>query len=115
MSETLDIVLTIVLVILASAAVYAVIVAISTLRSMKVLVDDLDEQLIPLLDRASDTLEAVNREVERVDGIVTQFEGVSDTVSATTRAASEAVRGPLSRVVGIRGGVRTFFATLLKR
>ena len=61
------------------------------------------------------TLDNVDREMERVDGIVTRFEDVSDTVTATTRVASEVVRAPLLKMASVGGGLRSLLAGVRRR
>jgi hypothetical protein len=114
-TDTLDIVLKVVLIALAASAAYGVWVAVGTLRSVRELADDVDERLVPLIERATETLDSVDREMARVDGIVTRFEDVSDTVSATTRVASRAVRAPLVRLAGVSGGLKALFTGLRRR
>ena len=115
MSGVLETILMIVLIMLAASAVYAVWAAVGTMRSVSTLADDLDDQLIPFIAHAESTLDAIDREVDRVDGIVAQIEEVSDTVSATTRAANEAVRKPLIKLAGVGGGVRGLLSALRRR
>lgn len=109
----LDIVLTVVLVALAGAAIWAVVVLVRTLRSVDRLATDLDTRLIPLLDSAAVTIEAVNAELLRIDAIVDRFEEVSETVSSTTRAAHEAIQMPVEKLVAARGRISRLVSVVL--
>lgn len=115
MSDALSLVLLVVLIALAGSVTYAVWVAVATMRSTRELVGHLDESLPALIEQASATLDTVDREMGRVDGIVSRFEDVSDTVSATTRAATEAVRVPLVKLAGVSGGVKALFGAMRRR
>jgi hypothetical protein len=64
------------------------------------------ERLIPLLDKIDVTVDAANAELLRIDGILTQFEEVSDRVSSTTHAVQGAVNAPLDAVNAVGTGVR---------
>jgi hypothetical protein len=88
---------------------------IATVRSTRRLTDELGAILPPLVRRADGTLDAVNAEIERVDGVVSQFEEVSENVVATTRAASDIAGAPAAAVAGIAARARTFFGILLGR
>ena len=111
MPEVLDTLLAIALLGLAGSAIYAIWIAVGTMKSTRVLVERLDERLPTLIDRATGTLDTVDREMERVDGIVTRFEDVSETVSTTTRVAGEVVRAPIAKLAGVGGGLRAIFGS----
>jgi ABC-type transporter Mla subunit MlaD len=111
----LQIVLYAALIALSGTAIWALVVVVGTARSTKRLVENLDERLPPLIEKADKTLDSVNMEMARVDDIVTQLEEVSDKVTSTTRAASEIVNAPAAAVAGLGGGLRRFFSVLTGR
>lgn len=108
-------VLYIALTVLCGVAVWALVRFVGTADSTRKLVEDLDTRLVPLLDKASVTVDALNLEIERVDGIVTQIEEVSDKVSSTTRVAQEFVSGPVAAVAGLGDRARRFASILFGR
>jgi hypothetical protein len=67
-----------VLLVLASAlcgvAIWALTEAVKTARSARLLADDMDTRLVPLLDKADVTVDAMNAELLRIDQIVTRVE-----------------------------------------
>ena len=81
---------------LCAVAIFGIVEAVKTLRSVRRLSDDMHATLVPLLEKADVTVDAMNAELLRIDGIVTQIEDVSDRVSTTTNAVQEAVHGPLT-------------------
>lgn len=108
-------VLYVALIALCGTAIWALFVLVGTARSTETLVRDLDAQLMPLIAKAEVTVDALNIEIERVDGIVTQLEEVSDRVTSTTRAASELVSAPAAAVAGMGGSVRRIASILIGR
>jgi len=112
--SVLLIVLYIVLIALSGTAIWGLREIVASMRSVKVLSDELHATLPGLIERADGTLVAINSELVRVNGVVTQLEEVSDAVSNTTRAAQEIVEGPVAAVTGIAEGARRFFGALLR-
>jgi predicted PurR-regulated permease PerM len=113
--QVLDIGVSVVLIVLCLTGVWALAMVALAARSATRLVEDLDAKLPPLIDKASTTLDEVNIEMARVDGLVTQLEEVSDRVTSTTRAASEIVGAPAAAVAGLGDRARRFFSILTGR
>jgi len=91
---------------LCGVAVYALVELVKTSRSVRRLSEDLDVRLVPLLDKVDVTVDAVNAELLRIDGIVTTFEDVSDRVSSTTNAVHDAVNAPMGAVNAVGARLR---------
>lgn len=87
-------------------AIYGIIEAVATLRSVRKLSDDMQTRLVPLIEKANVTVDALNAELFRIDGIVTQIEQVSDRVSSTTNAVQDAVHGPMEAVSNMGARLR---------
>ncbi len=100
---------------LAGVGIWALFVLVRTAEATRSLVRHLDAGLPPLIAKASATLDTVNVEMVRVDGLVTQLEEVSDKVTSTTRAASEIVGAPAAAVAGLSQRARRFFSVLTGR
>jgi predicted PurR-regulated permease PerM len=88
----LGITLTVIAIVLAIAALYAVRVLITSIRTLMDTAEDIRTRLVPLLDKADVTIDAVNAELLRLDAIVTQAEEVGDAVST----ASGFIRSPVN-------------------
>jgi hypothetical protein len=112
---TLDTILAATALVLAASALLAVWYGFALMRDVRRLVASLEERLPPLIEHAEDTLASVDREIERVDGIVSQVEEVSETVTSTTRVAGEVVRKPLVTLAGIGGGLRGVLSSRKRR
>lgn len=110
----LRIVLYLALIVLAGVAVWGIREIVVSARSVRRLTDELHETLPGLIERADSTLVAVNSELVRVNGVMTQLEDVSDRVSTTTRAAQDMVEAPVAAVAGLAEGARKFFSVLFR-
>lgn len=108
----LDIVLSVVLIALAGVGIYGVFALVSTLRSARALLDDLDARIPSLIEDANTTVQALNLELMRIDDIVGRLQEVTDTVGETTHAAREAVHVPLAKVAEYVERVRRMFASM---
>jgi len=104
--EILTIVLVVAAIVVCGVLIYALLELVKTARSTRLLADDTRERLVPLLDKVDVTVDAANAELLRIDGILTQFEEVSDRVSSTTHAVQGAVNAPLDAVNAVGTGVR---------
>lgn len=104
-SASLGIALTIVAIVLALVAMYALYVIIKAVRETSTAVTEIRDRLIPLLEKADVTVDAVNVEILRLDAIVAQAEEVGDAVST----ASGFIKSPVnSAAYGIARIVRAF-------
>jgi hypothetical protein len=104
-----------VLLVLASAlcgvAIWALTEAVKTARSARLLADDLDTRLVPLLDKADVTVDAMNAELLRIDQIVTRVEEVTDRVNSTSRTVQEVANAPGEIVNDLADRVRRAWKT----
>ena len=114
-ADVLGILLDVALIVLCAVAVWGIVELVGAARSMRRLSEDLNGQLPPLIDRANTTLDNINAELARMDGVVTQLEEVSDRVNSTTRAAQGMVEAPAAAVSGFAEGIRSFFSVLAGR
>lgn len=109
-TQVSGIVVQVLLLVLVGVGIAVAIAALHAAREVRDLVAQTRDRLIPLLDKADITVDAVNAEVLRVDDIVTQIGEVSGTVSSTTRVATEFMRSPVNKAaeMGVRllGGLR---------
>lgn len=79
---------------------------VETMRSLRQLSDETRERLVPLLDKADVTVDAVNAELWRIDGAITRFEEASVRVSVASGTLTEIVQAPAEIVTGVAGRVR---------
>jgi fibrillarin-like rRNA methylase len=95
-SDALGIALTVVTIVLVCAGLYAIRVLLRAIRDLLSAVEEVRSRLVPLLDKADVTVDALNAELLRVDAIVTQAAEVGDAVST----ASGIIRSPINTVAG---------------
>lgn len=98
-----------------AVAVFALLETIKSMRSFRQLADDLDERLVPLLDKADITLDAVNAELLRIDGIVSTIEDVSDTVGTATYVVQGAVNAPAGLIATAAEQIRGLWRSSRRR
>ncbi|MGB4441424.1 MAG: hypothetical protein WBJ62_04290 [Coriobacteriia bacterium] len=105
LAGALGIALSIITIVLVLAGIYAVRVLVVAVRSLLAAVEEIRSRLVPLLDKADVTVDAVNAELLRLDAIVTQAEEVGDAVST----ASDFIRSPVNRTAeGLARLARSF-------
>jgi TolA-binding protein len=99
-----------VLLVLASAfcavGIWALLEGVKTARSAKTLSDDMDARLVPLLDKADVSVDALNAELLRVDTILSRVEEVTDRVESTSRTVQDVANAPGEIVTDIAERVR---------
>lgn len=94
---------------LCAVAIWGIIRIVETARSVRTLADDLEARLVPLVDKADVTVDAVNAELLRIDGIVGQFEEIGERLGATTRTVREITNAPAEFVGEVAGRMRGAF------
>jgi len=107
--ETTDVLLVVLLIaasVLCGVAIWALREMISTARSVRELSDDTRTRLVPLLDKADVTIDAVNAELLRIDAIITQVEEASARMSHASDTISDIVSTPAEIVNDVAGRVR---------
>ena len=90
----------------AGAGIYAAIIFVQTLRDVQTTLVDVRERVVPLLDKVDITVDALNAELLRVDGIVTDIEEVSGAVSSAT----DIIRTPVDALAGLGGRIARSFS-----
>ena len=96
-NQPLETVLLVLAIVLAGAGIYAVFVFVKTLRQTQLTMEELRLKLLPLIEKVDVTVDALNAELLRVDGIMTDIEGVSGAVSSAT----DIIRTPVGVVAGL--------------
>jgi uncharacterized protein YoxC len=66
--------------------------------------DEVRVETIPLMTRLQTTMDHVNTELDRVDGILTAVEGMTQKANAATKVVQEVVTSPLVKLLGIGAG-----------
>lgn len=104
-SDWLGIALIIIGILVGLAALYAIRVLVLATGTILADLEEVRGKLVPLLEKADVTVDAVNAELLRIDAIVSQAEEVGDAVST----ASDFIRSPVSSAAqGIARIARAF-------
>ena len=97
--------------VLCGVGIWALLEGVKAARSVRILSDDLDARVVPLIDKADVTVDALNAELLRVDAIVTRFEEISDRVETTSRTVQEVANAPVEIVTDFADRVRRAWKT----
>lgn len=104
-ADWLGIALIIIGILVGLAALYAIRVLVQATAKILADLEEVRARLVPLLEKADVTVDAVNAELLRIDAIVSQAEEVGDAVST----ASGFIRSPVnSAAQGIARIARAF-------
>ncbi|HWO71060.1 MAG TPA: DUF948 domain-containing protein [Actinomycetota bacterium] len=76
------------------------------LESTKMLIDGIREETVPLLAEVKESVRNVNRELDRVDGVLDAAGNVARRVERVSHLVEQAVSSPLVKLIGFGAGVR---------
>jgi uncharacterized protein YoxC len=102
-----DVAAIIIAVLLAIAVVGLLLVLRSlarTLASLRVTVDELRTNTVPLVADLHDTVKSANAELERVDGLLVTAESIGATVDSASRLAYLAYSNPMIKAAAFAAG-----------
>jgi uncharacterized protein YoxC len=77
---------------------------VEMLNITNLFLDEVRTETIPLVTRLQVTMDHVNTELERVDGILTAVEGVSKKTNEATKVVQEVVTSPVVKLIGVGAG-----------
>jgi hypothetical protein len=78
------------------------------LESTKMLIDGIRQETVPLLGEVKTTVQGVNRELDRVDGMLETTGGIVQRVERVVGLVEQAATTPLMKIIGLAAGVRRF-------
>ena len=81
----------------------------ATLKAMRITVEELRRETVPLVADLRGTLEQANAELARVDGLLGTAESVGTTVDSASRRAYLAFSNPLIKAMAFGAGARGAF------
>ncbi len=87
-------------------------------RTMGILnhfIDDVRVETIPLITRLQTTMDHVNNELDRVDGILTAVESMSERANSATKVVQEVVTSPLVKAIGVGAGAGKAYSKWKRR
>ena len=87
------------------------VVLINTFRvleSTKMLIDGIRQETVPLLGEVKTSVQGVNKELERVDGMLVSAGSIVQRVERVSALVEQAASGPLAKVIGLAAGIGKF-------
>lgn len=94
-----------VLALVAAGALVAVLVGVlGTLRRLRVAIDTLHDETLPLVDELSAAVHAATEEIGRVEQLVGTAEAITARVDGASRLATAALSRPVIKTVAVATG-----------
>ncbi len=103
------------LVIVGIGLIYALIRLGGTLGSAEKLLTDVDTEIVPLLKQATETLDGVNTELDKVDVVMSSVVDVTEKVDQTTRVVESAITVPAKKAAAFGAGVSQAVSSFFNR
>lgn len=79
---------------------------VRVVSSLKTLVDGITAETIPLLDEVGTTVRSVNREIDRVDGVLAGVQRITENVATISETLKTTVSNPLVKALAFFAGVK---------
>jgi uncharacterized protein YoxC len=102
-------------VVVAVAAAYALAKAGGTLGRVDTVLDDVDKQAVPLMQKAGTTLDGVNANLGNVDQITKDVADITDKIDAMANAVEGAVSTPARKAASFSAGVQGAVSNFMRR
>jgi uncharacterized protein YoxC len=103
------------LVVVGIGLIYALIRLGGTLGSAKKLLTDVDTEVVPLLKQATETLDGVNTELDKIDVVMSSVVDVTEKVDQTTRVVESAITVPAKKAAAFGAGVSQAVSSFFNR
>ena len=82
---------------------------VKTISILNQFLDDVRNESVPLVSRLQTTIDHVNTQLDRVDGIMTAAESISNKANNATKVVQEVITSPLVKAMGITAGATKAF------
>ncbi len=103
------------LVVVGAGLIYALLRLGGALRAADKLLGDVDGEVVPLLKQATETLDGVNAELDKVDVVMSSVVDVTEKVDQTTRAVESAISVPARKAAAFGAGVSQAVSSFFNR
>jgi len=103
------------LVVVGIGLIYALIRLGGTLGSAEKLLTDVDAEVVPLLKQATETLDGVNTELDKIGVVMTSVVDATEKVDHTTRAVESAISVPARKAAAFGAGVSQAVSSFFSR
>ena len=76
------------------------------LESTKTLIDGIRQETVPLLGEVKTSVQGVNKELDRVDGMLETAGRIVQRIERVAGLVEQAATGPLTKIIGVGAGLR---------
>jgi len=95
--------------------IYALVRLGGALGRAEHLLADVDTEVVPLLKQATETLDGVNTELDKIDVVMTSVVDATEKVDQTTRAVESAISVPAKKAAAFGAGISQAVSTFFNR
>ena len=103
------------LVVVGLALAYALVRLAATIRSVSSLVQGLEREVLPLINKAGGTVDRVNGQLDKLDRVTDSAVDAADNLDTAVRAVTIALTRPVQKISGLAAGLAHGVATLRAR
>jgi uncharacterized protein YoxC len=103
------------LVIVGLALAYVLFRLAGTIRSVSSLVQGLEKEVLPLINKAGGTVDRVNGQLDKLDRVTDSAVDAADNLDTAVRAVTIALTRPVQKISGLAAGLAHGVATLRAR
>jgi uncharacterized protein YoxC len=97
------------------ALAYTLVRLAATIRNVSSLVQGLEKEVLPLINKAGGTVDRVNAQLDKVDRVTDSAVDAADSLDTAVRAVTIALTRPVQKVSGLAAGVAHGVAALRMR
>ena len=97
------------------ALAYALVRLAATIRSVSSLVQGLEKEVLPLINKAGGTVDRVNGQLDKLDRVTDSAVDAADNLDTAVRAVTIALTRPVQKISGLAAGLAHGVATLRAR
>lgn len=103
------------LVIVGLALAYVLVRLAGTIRNVSSLVQGLEQEVLPLINKAGGTVDRVNGQLDKLDRVTDSAVDAADNLDTAVRAVTIALTRPVQKISGLAAGLAHGVATLRVR
>jgi uncharacterized protein YoxC len=97
------------------ALAYALVRLAATIRRVSSLVQGLEKEVLPLINKAGGTVDRVNGQLDKLDRVTDSAVDAADNLDTAVRAVTIALTRPVQKISGMAAGLAHGVATLRAR
>lgn len=97
------------------ALAYALVRLAATIRSVSSLVQGLEKEVLPVINKAGGTVDRVNGQLDKLDRVTDSAVDAADNLDTAVRAVTIALTRPVQKISGLAAGLAHGVAALRAR